>query len=167
MTMSLLAPMIPVRQCLRCATSQARLASTSTYTSASTSSSSPSRSTPFKPAKVRRRILDDLTPNEFLDCIRKEPAEPLVLTPRNPILKQKRTIIDVLLDDPSVRKCVVDLEVGRYDQPEGFQQVQLPLVAYLQWLRDGAEQGKMNGKQVYLAQWRGLEEVRIVPPIPK
>lgn len=66
----------------------------------------------------------------------------------------------MLLDDPQVHKCVVDLEVGRYDQPEGFEQVQLPLVAYLEWLRGGHENGSMNGKQVYLAQWRGLEEVR-------
>lgn len=67
-------------------------------------------------------------------------------------------MLDILLEDPQIDKCVVDLELGRYDQP-GFEQVQLPLRAYLEWLAGGNESGKMNGKQVYLAQWRGLEEV--------
>lgn len=64
-----------------------------------------------------------------------------------------------MLDDREADNCVVDLELGRYDQP-GFEQVQLPLRSYLKWLMDGQENGKMNGKQVYLAQWRGLEAVR-------
>lgn len=95
----------------------------------------------------------------FLAGIQQDPPEPLVLAPRVPILRQKRTVLDMLLDDPQIDRCVVDLELGRYDHP-GFEQVQLPLRAYLQWLANGNESGKMKGKTVYLAQWRGLEEVR-------
>lgn len=132
------------------------------YASAAVGSSkgtSPARAA-FAPKKVRRRFVDDMDAKSFLDLVNQNPAEPIVIAPKNPILKQPRTVIDMLLDDPEVDRCVVDLEVGRYDQAESFEQVQLPLAAYLHWLRGGHENGKMNGKQVYLAQWRGLEEVK-------
>lgn len=105
-----------------------------------------------------------MTSQSFLELVNQDPPEPTVIVPKNPILKQQRTVIDMLLDDPEVDRCVVDLEVGRYDQAGAFEQVQLPLAAYLHWLRGGHENGKMNGKQVYLAQWRGLEEVSQLLP---
>lgn len=76
-------------------------------------------------------------------------------------LEQQPDIIDLLLQDPASQNCIVDLEVGRYDKDVEI--VQLPLPHYLEWLHSGEEEGKMNGKQVYLAQWRAMEDVSSVP----
>lgn len=98
----------------------------------------------------------------FVDRFLRSPnPTPIHLIPDSkPEQAERWDIIDVLLKDHQAAKCVVELEVGRYDQD--VEKVQLPLVAYLEWLKDGREGGKMNGKQVYLAQWRGLEEVDVI-----
>ncbi|OCH86640.1 Clavaminate synthase-like protein [Obba rivulosa] len=62
---------------------------------------------------------------------------------------------------------LVELELGRYDSPDVFDRVQMPLGRYVDWL-ERSEGGKVDGRQVYLAQWRGAEEIselkRLVKP---
>jgi hypothetical protein len=79
--------------------------------------------------------------------------------PRQASAHGKRDLIDRILEEPESERCIVEIEVGRYDRD--VEKVQLPLSYYLRWLKEGGEGGQMNGKQVYLAQWRGLEDVRV------
>lgn len=64
---------------------------------------------------------------------------------------------------------LIEVELGRYDQPaEGFDRVTMRLGQYLDWLNlqrtpGGAESNRIDGKQLYLAQWRGADEVRSAP----
>ncbi|KAI0339303.1 Clavaminate synthase-like protein [Trametopsis cervina] len=79
------------------------------------------------------------------------------------------------LDEGSER--IVDVELGRYDdtQPDGFHQVPMRLAQYLEWLRSDRPDGRISGKQVYLAQWSGhgeaspscsaVREIAVPPPI--
>lgn len=98
-----------------------------------------------------------MSPSRLNDLLHASPARPYHIVPSTS--KPPLDIVETILKDPASERCIVELEVGRYDQ-EGFEKVQLPLTAYLSWMRDGTEGGRMNGKQVYLAQWRGLEDVR-------
>ena len=112
----------------------------------------------FVPRQIKQMYIEDLNTSTFTSsCIQANPAVPLHLIPRIPITRAN--IVKTLLDDPKSQQCVVELEVGRYDEPD-IQKVQLPLTSYLEWLMDGSEHGRMGGRQVYLAQWRGLEDVR-------
>jgi hypothetical protein len=119
----------------------------------------------FVPKAVRQMYLEDITLKTFQEeLLQAETPTPVHLIPKTPDY-ERIDIIDILLKDPASQTCVVDLEIGRYDQD--VEKVQLPLAFYLEWLRDGREQGKMKGKQVYLAQWRGLEDVGIRIPLCK
>lgn len=57
---------------------------------------------------------------------------------------------------------LVEIELGRYDHAEqrAFDRISMRLGQYLDWL-DHAERsdGSIDGKQVYLAQWRGRDDV--------
>ena len=59
---------------------------------------------------------------------------------------------------------LIEVELGRYDHPGAFDRVTMRLGQYLDWLDvlsspDGAGRNKIDGRQVYLAQWRGADEV--------
>ncbi len=57
---------------------------------------------------------------------------------------------------------IVDVEVGRYDDPNpgAFEHASMPLRYYLDWLGDPSSSTRqIDGKQVYLAQWRARDEV--------
>lgn len=110
----------------------------------------------FKAKAVERLLQTDLSPCRLRELLAQQLPRPVHIVPSE--AKPPFDILKAILDDPASEQCVVDLEVGRYDE-EGFDKVQLPLSAYLSWLRDSNERGRMRGKQVYLAQWRGLEDV--------
>ena len=59
---------------------------------------------------------------------------------------------------------LVEVELGRYDSPGDFDRVTMRLGQYLDWLDQlcspgNAQANKIDGKQLYLAQWRGSDEV--------
>ena len=113
----------------------------------------------FKPKPVEKISQENMSALRLKELLASQPAQPYHLVPSIP--KPPLDILDGMMEDPASEHCVVDLEVGRYDQ-DGFEKVQLPLTAYLSWLRDGKEGGQMQGKQVYLAQWRGLDDVSFI-----
>lgn len=55
---------------------------------------------------------------------------------------------------------VINVEVGRYDDrtPGAFDHVSMRLGQYIDWLETNTS-GEVGGRQVYLAQWRGSEDV--------
>lgn len=56
----------------------------------------------------------------------------------------------------------VEVEVGRYDKVESgvvFDRAEVMLESYLNWL-ENAPKGNGDDQQVYLAQWRALDQVR-------
>ena len=115
----------------------------------------------FRPQPVQQLCLDDVTPSTFLsDCLHAANPRPLHLLPRQASAHGKRDLIDRILEEPESERCIVEIEVGRYDRD--VEKIQLPLSYYLRWLKEGGEGGQMSGKQVYLAQWRGLEDVRFL-----
>ncbi|EMD36308.1 hypothetical protein CERSUDRAFT_95643 [Gelatoporia subvermispora B] len=64
---------------------------------------------------------------------------------------------------------LIELELGRYDVrgPGAFDRIEIPLGHYVEWL-ERSKSGCIEGKQVYLAQWRGADEIpelrRLVRP---
>ncbi|TCD69594.1 hypothetical protein EIP91_007016 [Steccherinum ochraceum] len=70
---------------------------------------------------------------------------------------------------------LVDVELGRYDSPESFDRVTMRLGQYLDWLDmlgspDSIGKNKVDGRQLYLAQWRGADEIQslsaVIAPHP-
>ena len=55
---------------------------------------------------------------------------------------------------------VVEVELGTYDdiRSSNFDKIAMPLGRYLDWLEETAE-GTVGGRQLYLAQWVGREQV--------
>lgn len=55
---------------------------------------------------------------------------------------------------------IVDVELGTYDDipTRNFDKIAMPLGRYLDWLQETKE-GTVGGKQLYLAQWVGREQV--------
>lgn len=113
----------------------------------------------FTPKVVPRVALNSLTTDtsvqEFMQRARETPIH--IVPGSSGTSQDYGAVLRDLADDPDASQCVVELEVGRYDKD--VQKVQLPLSFYLDWLVRGDESGQMNGKQVYLAQWRGLQDV--------
>ncbi|THH31665.1 hypothetical protein EUX98_g2560 [Antrodiella citrinella] len=69
---------------------------------------------------------------------------------------------------------LVEVELGRYDDPSsaGFDRVTMSLGQYLDWLGllsspGNAGRNQIDEKQVYLAQWRGADEVQSVLGVVK
>ena len=117
-------------------------------------------SSSFKPKPVKKIYYEDLTADSLLrQCLQSEIQEPLHIVRRQVDAATSIRLMELLQSDPDAQRCIVELEVGRYDQD--VEKVNLPLIQYLDWLQDSPSHGgKMNGKQVYLAQWRGIDDVR-------
>lgn len=116
-------------------------------------------SSSFKPKPVKKVYYEDLTADSlFRQYLTSENPEPLHIVRKQVDTAPNIRLMELLQSDPDAQLCIVELEVGRYD--EDVQKVQLPLLQYLDWLQDSASHGgKMDGKQVYLAQWRGIDDV--------
>ncbi|KIP09374.1 hypothetical protein PHLGIDRAFT_126381 [Phlebiopsis gigantea 11061_1 CR5-6] len=58
---------------------------------------------------------------------------------------------------------IVEVELGTYDdiRSSNFDKIAMPLGRYLDWLEETAE-GTVGGRQLYLAQWVGREQVDAV-----
>ncbi|GAA97686.1 uncharacterized protein L969DRAFT_280703 [Mixia osmundae IAM 14324] len=65
--------------------------------------------------------------------------------------KSSRELFDLLRKS----NTLAEVEIGRYDQPESFDKVEIPLGTYMELLDAG--KGQFGDKAVYLAQWPGLE----------
>ncbi|OSD08062.1 Clavaminate synthase-like protein, partial [Trametes coccinea BRFM310] len=109
------------------------------------------------------------SPPAFLSSIRSPDATPFLLrggraadggSPRDALLRTLR----------GAGERLVEVEVGRYDRPAGFERVQVLLGVYLEWLTRSEGEREGEKVQLYLAQWRARDEIpgleQLVKPPP-
>ncbi|KAI0794804.1 hypothetical protein C8Q75DRAFT_712368 [Abortiporus biennis] len=90
---------------------------------------------PFVLSNSFNRVLPSSRSQELLGALRSQPNNPVVI------------------------------ELGRYNDPRAgqFDQVEMPLKNYIDWLDDPSRtDGTIFDKQVYLAQWRAADEISAV-----
>ncbi|KAI0084622.1 hypothetical protein BDY19DRAFT_898144 [Irpex rosettiformis] len=86
---------------------------------------------------------------------------------QDPTISQPSRAVQLLSALTKGRDRIVEVEVGRYDDTrlDGFHQVSMRLGQYLDWLQSERTDGRVGGKQVYLAQWIGHGEIEAVRDI--
>ncbi|GBE84356.1 hypothetical protein SCP_0603350 [Sparassis crispa] len=115
------------------------------------------------------------SPEHFLSFASSSESTPLILArPSGPSESNSSRSAGLLRALRNGDDRLVDVELGRYDDtaPGAFDRMPMRLGQYLDWLEsNGGSGGKVGGQQVYLAQWRGTDEIPAVkqlvrpPPI--
>ncbi|KAF9811505.1 hypothetical protein IEO21_06556 [Rhodonia placenta] len=108
-------------------------------------------------------VLPDASPESFFKFVSSAQSIPLRFTrtgndaAREPV--RARELVSALRKGED---RLVDIELGRYDNaaPGAFERVPMRLGQYLDWLEDDTRSGgTIGGQQLYLAQWRGKDEI--------
>ncbi|KAI9063597.1 hypothetical protein FKP32DRAFT_1592285 [Trametes sanguinea] len=137
------------------------------------SSSSTNQPTPYPLLKTRPVPLVPpslaSSPQAFLSSLRtrEPPATPFLLRaplPAHPDPTRPSRSERLLATLRAAGERLVEVEVGRYDRPAGFERVQVPLGVYVEWLTRSCGGSEGGGRaeesvQLYLAQWRARDEV--------
>ena len=124
-----------------------------------------SRSVPEAPCALAT------SPHAFLDHLRSPLTAPFVIrsSPRAPHQHRAVSKADIFLRALRVAgDRLVEVEAGRYDRASARihtdQRFEVPLSVYLDWLtgEDGPTYPGAGSLQLYLAQWRARDDVRVL-----